>query len=79
MPKSLKFDRVGNLDYLSAYEVIEKLVEMFSIEDVQAALNEIAAQQSVQADVCPECGGDGADHEDSSKDCFECGGSGKRR
>ena len=25
---------------------------------------------------CPECGGDGADHEDSSKDCFECHGDG---
>lgn len=26
---------------------------------------------------CPECGGDGADHEDSSKDCWNCNGSGQ--
>lgn len=26
--------------------------------------------------VCPECGGDGADMEDSSRSCYECGGSG---
>ncbi len=25
---------------------------------------------------CPECGGDGADLEDSSKDCWACGGDG---
>lgn len=48
MGKSLKFDRVVDFDYLSAYEVIEKLVERFGVEDVQNALNEIAAQQSVQ-------------------------------
>lgn len=48
MGKSLKFDRVVDLDYLSAYEVIEKLVERFGVEDVQNALNEIAAQHSVQ-------------------------------
>ncbi len=27
--------------------------------------------------VCPECGGDGADLEDSSKDCWKCRGSGR--
>jgi hypothetical protein len=27
--------------------------------------------------ICPECGGDGADHEDSSKDCWMCDGSGR--
>jgi hypothetical protein len=26
---------------------------------------------------CPECGGDGADHEDSSKNCYLCNGTGK--
>lgn len=25
---------------------------------------------------CPECGGDGADLEDSSEDCWKCGGTG---
>lgn len=27
--------------------------------------------------VCPECGGNVGDHEDSSKDCFECQGVGR--
>lgn len=54
MGKSLKFDRVVDFDYLSAYEVIEKLVERFGVEDVQNALNEIAAQHSVQPTVATE-------------------------
>ena len=33
-------------------------------------------QGSEPTENCPECGGDGADHEDSSRDCFECHGSG---
>jgi hypothetical protein len=44
--KSLKFDRVGNLDYLSAYEVIEKLVELFGVNNVQGALNEITSKRA---------------------------------
>lgn len=55
MGKSLKFDRVVDFDYLSAYEVIEKLVERFGVEDVQNALNEIAAQHRVQSDLGWKC------------------------
>lgn len=42
------------------------------------ALDELeAAQQSVQADVCPLCRGDRVDGQ--PKTCPECGGTGKRR
>lgn len=73
MGKSLKFDRVANLDYLSAYEVIEKLVELFGVEDVQNALNDIAAKQNVQADdVCPNCGALFTQIIDGKRVCYHC-------
>jgi len=42
----------------------------------EAAKAQPHSAQHAQPAICPECGGDGADHEDSSRDCFECHGAG---
>jgi hypothetical protein len=58
----LRFQRV-NYAYISAYEAIEEMVKYFGVDSVQAALNQIAAQPSVQPTLlesvknvtCPNC------------------------
>jgi hypothetical protein len=37
---------------------------------------ERAAKEACGVVPCPECGGDGADHEDSSENCWNCNGDG---
>ena len=67
MGKSLKFDRVAGFDYLSAYEVLEKLVDRFGALDVHAAVNEI--DQNAK---CKHIATQGREGETGSW-CLECG------
>lgn len=52
------------------------LMEEYEKRAAQSADAHPDTAQQAQPATCPECGGDGEDHEDSSKDCFKCNGSG---
>lgn len=54
----------------------------FYVDDIRHAVlvSDVAAQPSVQSDVCPRCGGSGQDGTDDARyQCIVCAGTGKRR